>query len=57
MKDELIFFIHRGLYILTLDETEYMHVLGSRFSAQGFGTDLKNTGMENIEMRFHTRWL
>ena len=51
-EDELIF-VHKGSGILTLDDKEYKVSTGAvAFVPKGIWHGLKNTGTENIEMRF-----
>ena len=51
-EDELIF-LHKGTGILTLDEKEYAVRAGAvALVPKGVWHGLKNTGTENIEMRF-----
>ena len=51
-EDELVF-VHKGTGIFTLDEKEYNVGTGAvAFVPRGVWHGLKNTGTENIEMRF-----
>ena len=51
-EDELIF-VHKGSGILTLDDKEYNVSTGAvAFVPKGIWHGLRNTGTENIEMRF-----
>jgi quercetin dioxygenase-like cupin family protein len=51
-EDELIF-LHKGSGILTLDDKEYKVSTGAvAFVPKGIWHGLRNTGAENIEMRF-----
>lgn len=51
-EDELIF-VHKGSGILTLDDREYNVSTGAvAFVPKGIWHGLKNTGTEDIEMRF-----
>ena len=51
-EDELIF-VHKGSGILTLDDKEYTVTTGAvAFVPKGIWHGLRNTGTEDIEMRF-----